>query len=130
MEAARGADAAGSDSTGAGPEAGSPTIQTDAGATPGGGGTTAACDAGDEAATMVWTVSAFPGEEAAKLAKMEPTLRVPIGCWTAAASSGRERRAAREAGRNPAVVEPEAATLVMAAEMRSGVGATAATVSV
>ena len=47
--------------------------------------------------------------------KMEPTLRVLIGAATAAASVGRERSAAREAGRKPAEAEAVAVVVIAAA---------------
>ena len=65
------------------------------------GETAAAVGAGEEALD-VWTVSECPGDEGTRrwLEKKEPTLLVPIGGGRmAAASMGRERRAAREAGR-------------------------------
>ena len=87
----------------AGPDAENPTIPADVGAAgaKARGGTAAAEEAGEEALD-VWTVSACSGDEEAEgwLEKNEPTLRVPIGGNRMAAESiGRERRAAREAGR-------------------------------
>jgi hypothetical protein len=57
--------------------------------------------------------------------KREQTLRVPTGgAGMVAVSMGRERSAAREAGRRPAEREPEAAAvMVMAVATGGGVGA-------
>jgi hypothetical protein len=65
----------------------------------------------------VEVVSASPGDEEAEgwLEKKEPMLIVPIGGAMAAWSIGRERRAASDAGRWPAVEDPEMAALDMAA---------------
>ena len=58
--------------------------------------------------------------------KTEPMLLVPIGAGTETASSGRLSRAAREAGRKPAAVEPVVAALDMAAVKAAAAAATAA----
>ena len=82
-------------------------------------------DEADEEALDGWTVSASPGDGGAGelLEKNEPTLLVPsCGGRMVAESSGSERRAASEAGRNPAKEELEAAAPDMAAAARSGGG--------
>jgi hypothetical protein len=65
----------------------------------------------------VEVVSASPGDEEAEgwLEKKEPMLIVPTGGAIAAWSIGRERRAASDAGRWPAVEDPEREALDMAA---------------
>ena len=63
----------------------------------------------------MWTTRSRPSEGAGGVEKTEPMLLVPIGAGTETASSGRLSRAAREAGRKPAAVEPVAAALDMAA---------------
>ena len=57
--------------------------------------------------------------------KTEPMLLVPIGAGTETASSGRLSRAAREAGRKPAAVEPVVAALDMAAAVKAAAAAAA-----
>ena len=110
----------GADGAAAEPDADSPAIKADSGATGGSDGT--APMAGEDAAA-VGTASSRPSDEdAGGVKKKEPTLWVPSGAGTAAASSGRDSSAAREAGRNPAVVEPDVAALDMAAA-RSGAAA-------
>ena len=92
---AEGVDAMRAGCIGARPNAEGPAVHADdeAAGAKARGETAAAMEAGVDA-LEVWTVSARV------LEKKEPTLIVPIGGgWMAAASRGRERRAASEAGR-------------------------------
>ena len=90
--------AAETDGAGAAPDAARPAIRAESEAAIG-ATALSLTKAGEEApvvALEVRTTSEFPGDEE----KKEPTLLVPIGSEAAAAESrGRERRAAREAGR-------------------------------
>ena len=106
-DAAGGTKGAGADGAAAGPDADNPAIKADSGATGGSGGIAPAGEEADDAAAMC-TVSSRPNDKGAGgVEKKEPTLRVPSGAGTSAASSGRDSSAAREADRNPAVVEPD-----------------------
>ena len=90
--------AAETDGAGAAPDAARPAIRAESEAAIG-ATALSLTKAGEEApvvALEVRTTSVVPGDEE----KKEPTLLVPIGSEAAAAESrGRERRAAREAGR-------------------------------
>ena len=121
-DAAGGTKGAAADGAAHGPDADSPAIKADSGATSGSDGIAPAREeAGD--AVAVCTANSRPNDDdAGGVEKKEPTLRVPSGAGTAAASSGRDSSAARKAGRNPAVVEPDVAALDMAAA-RSGAAA-------
>jgi hypothetical protein len=90
-----------------------------------GWGDAAGAEAADEGAGDVETVCASPGDEEAEgwLEKKEPMLVVPIGEAMAAGSIGRERRAASDAGRWPAVEDPERAALDMTATTTARVAA-------
>ena len=73
----------------------------------------------------MWTTRSRPSEGAGGVEKTELMLLVPIGAGTETASSGRLSRAAREAGRKPAAVEPVVAALDMAAAVKAAAAAAA-----